>query len=366
MQKRLLGIFASVAVIVAACGGATTTLGAGRARPSPARRPRPARRRRRRRRTSPTSRSSASTSIERSADPRSQPGAGLDRRSRSSHALHRGLVYFDKDLNIVPALAESLGRLRRRARRSPSTCATRSTATATRSSPATSSTAGSAWSTRAPRRRTRTSWPRSSARPDLLAHGRRGSRPERRRHRRRPRQARRRGAGRQDVRRHTSTPRPTYFLSVADPVGRRARSRRSGSPAEGATEAGNYVSSGPFIARDLGPQQPDRPQAEPELVRRRQADPDRDPDVDDRPSRRRRRRAYEAGELDIGPARSRPRTSSGSRTIRCSAPSTRRSRRSAIAYYDFNNGVDPSAKASSRAARTRRRARPSTRTSGSR
>ena len=72
----------------------------------------------------------------------------------------------------------------------------------------------------------------------------------------------------------------TYFTSVmalwiAVPV----QEKWITSP--NATEAGELRRLRPVHPRHLGPQQPDRPQAEPELVRRRQADPDRDRHVHD-------------------------------------------------------------------------------------
>ena len=61
----------------------------------------------------------------------------------------------------------------------------------------------------------------------------------------------------------------TYFLSVADAVGRRSRSRRSGSPPKAPPRPANYVSSGPFTVESWDHNSADHPEAEPELVRRR-------------------------------------------------------------------------------------------------
>jgi oligopeptide transport system substrate-binding protein len=103
MQKRLLGILASIAVIAAACGSATTS-----SAPPPAS-------------TEP------GASVEASAPPASDladeqvirwpliqdpatldPNLAQDSQSTAVlDSLHRGLVYIDKDLKIVPALAES-------------------------------------------------------------------------------------------------------------------------------------------------------------------------------------------------------------------------------------------------------------------
>ncbi len=105
MQKRLLGIFASLAVIVAACGGTTPT-------------------------SAPPASTEPGASAEVTAAPPdsnladeqvlrvslgSEDPASLDPATASTstdigvlHALNRGLIYFDKDLNPVPALAEAL------------------------------------------------------------------------------------------------------------------------------------------------------------------------------------------------------------------------------------------------------------------
>lgn len=104
MQKRLFGILTAAAIIVAACGGATNT-------PAPS--------------------AGASTGTTPSGDASAPPEGGLaaeqilridisgepatlDPNKASSsdalaviRALHRPLVYYDKDLKVVPSLAES-------------------------------------------------------------------------------------------------------------------------------------------------------------------------------------------------------------------------------------------------------------------
>ena len=108
MQKRLFGILASVAIIVAACGGATASIGAARVDrtrsldgapaeapstapnangggPDPAHRPR--------------------TTSRRPSTP-ARPRTRLD---RGPARPERGLVYFDKDLKVVPELGVSRG-----------------------------------------------------------------------------------------------------------------------------------------------------------------------------------------------------------------------------------------------------------------
>lgn len=112
MHKRFLGIFASVAVIVAACGGATTS-----SAPSAPGASTPA--------GSQSTSSSAPASAAASgalADSQilrvslgSEDPATLDPSKASTstdigvlHALNRGLVFFDKDLAPVPSLATAL------------------------------------------------------------------------------------------------------------------------------------------------------------------------------------------------------------------------------------------------------------------
>lgn len=105
MQKRLFGILATVAVIVAACGGATSS-SAPPASSAAGESSAPA---------------SAAPSVSNLADqqilhidlgqepPTLDPNKAQDSTSIAVlHALHRGLVFFDKDLKIVPALAAAL------------------------------------------------------------------------------------------------------------------------------------------------------------------------------------------------------------------------------------------------------------------
>ena len=108
MQKRLLGILASIAVIAAACGGATTSPSAAPpASAAPGQSAAPA--------------ATPAPSVSDLADeqilhidlgqepPTLDPNKAQDSTSIAVlHALHRGLVYFDKDLKIVPALAAAL------------------------------------------------------------------------------------------------------------------------------------------------------------------------------------------------------------------------------------------------------------------
>ena len=101
MQKRLLGILASIAVIAAACGGATPSSAPAES-------------------TAPGESAAAATpdsnlaaeQIVRYAivgdPPTMDPSPAQDAVSIAVLGnLHRGLVYYDKDFNIVPALAES-------------------------------------------------------------------------------------------------------------------------------------------------------------------------------------------------------------------------------------------------------------------
>jgi oligopeptide transport system substrate-binding protein len=117
MQKRLLGILASIAVIVAACGGAATstapaaTTAAASTAPGASQSAAS---------TAPTE-SAAASGGQLAADQVLRWSLGnedpdtLDPSKASTstdiavlHALNRGLVYFDKDLNIVPSLAAAL------------------------------------------------------------------------------------------------------------------------------------------------------------------------------------------------------------------------------------------------------------------
>ncbi len=102
MQKRLFGILASMIVIVAACGGATTSSApAESAAPgeSPAA-------------SAPPVSNLADEQIYRidigGEPPTLDPSAAQDSNSLAVlRALHRPLVYIDKDLKVVPSLAES-------------------------------------------------------------------------------------------------------------------------------------------------------------------------------------------------------------------------------------------------------------------
>ncbi len=103
MHKRLLGLLASAAIVLAACGGATTTsappAGSGVAPSGDASAP-------------PASGGLAAEQIVRIAlpgePPTLDPNAAQDANSLTVlRALHRPLVYIDKDLQVVDALAES-------------------------------------------------------------------------------------------------------------------------------------------------------------------------------------------------------------------------------------------------------------------
>ena len=115
MQKRLFGILASIAILVAACGGATTSSSPAASQPAA---------------SQPASSSGASSGP--SASAAASGGALADQQtlrlslgsedpdtldpSKAStstdigvlHALNRGLIYFDKDLAPVPSLATAL------------------------------------------------------------------------------------------------------------------------------------------------------------------------------------------------------------------------------------------------------------------
>jgi oligopeptide transport system substrate-binding protein len=107
MQKRLFGILASIAVIVAACGGATTSSAPPPASTAPGQSAAPA--------------ETPAPSVADLADeqvlhidlgqepPTLDPNKAQDSTSIAVlHGINRGLVYFDKDLKVVPALAKDL------------------------------------------------------------------------------------------------------------------------------------------------------------------------------------------------------------------------------------------------------------------
>ena len=103
MHKRLLGLLATAAIVMAACGGATTTTAppaaSGPVASGDASAP-------------PASGGLAAEQIVRIAlpgePPTLDPNAAQDANSLTVlRALHRPLVYIDKDLNVVDALAES-------------------------------------------------------------------------------------------------------------------------------------------------------------------------------------------------------------------------------------------------------------------
>lgn len=103
MQKRLLGIFATMAIVLAACGGATqSSAPAESTEPGPTTEATQA----------PPESNLADEQILRYAivgdPPTLDPSPAQDAVSIAVLGnLHRGLVYYDKDFNIVPALAES-------------------------------------------------------------------------------------------------------------------------------------------------------------------------------------------------------------------------------------------------------------------
>lgn len=105
MQKRLIGILASIAVISAACGGATTSSApAESAAPGESAAATAA----------PPDSNLADEQVIRlylSAEDPASLDPGIAETSDSIailHSLNRGLIYFDKDLNPVPSLAESM------------------------------------------------------------------------------------------------------------------------------------------------------------------------------------------------------------------------------------------------------------------
>ena len=255
MHKRLFGILASVAVIVAACGGATTSrrrrrpaIGRGSGRIAAAAV---------RRRAAPSGADLADEQIlthrprrRGPDDPRPEQGARARTRSRCFTRLHRGLLYFDKDLKVVSR------RWPRRCRRSRPTAKTLTfklrDAKYSNGDPIVAGDLVYAWKRLIDPRTAATtyydaSWPRSPARQDLLdLYGRRaGRRPT-------PKidaaagQARRHRAGRQDLRRQPRRPRrPTSRTS--SPCGSPSPIQEKWITSPNATEAANYVSSGPFM-----------------------------------------------------------------------------------------------------------------------
>jgi oligopeptide transport system substrate-binding protein len=108
MQKRLFGILASVVVIVAACGGATTSSAPPPASTAPGESGAPA--------SAAPSASAADMADQQvlHIDLGNEPPTLDPNKAQSSDAiavlsaLQRGLVYFDKDLKIVPELAAAL------------------------------------------------------------------------------------------------------------------------------------------------------------------------------------------------------------------------------------------------------------------
>ena len=109
MQKRLFGILASVAVIVAACGGATSSSAPPASAAAPGGSEAPA--------ASATPVASAANLADQQIlhidlgqePPTLDPNKAQDSTSIAVlSGLQRGLVYFDKDLKIVPALAAAM------------------------------------------------------------------------------------------------------------------------------------------------------------------------------------------------------------------------------------------------------------------
>ena len=282
MQKRLFGILASIAVIVAACGGATTTLGAaGRRRRLRARRHRAACGRRPQR--LPTSPTEQILKVDLGSEPptldpnkaqdsnsiavlsRPQPRPGLLRQGPQGRA------------GAAPSPARGLGR---------------------RQDPDLHPEGRHQVQQRRPDRRRRLRVQHEAPgrpadrRAVLLRHGRSGRRratcsPSRAQIR--PRRdadvdalIAKLGVSAPDDKTfviNLTTP-ATYFLSVAGPVDHRADPGEVDHQPE--RDRGRQLRRlRPVRPRHLEPQQPDRPQAEPELVRRRQADADRDRHVDD-------------------------------------------------------------------------------------
>ena len=106
-SKRLLALVGAVAIIAAACGGSTATQPGG-ARSQVRQRTRMRPLRPAVCGISPTSRSFACISPARTPTPSILRSRKRRPTSPILHALNRGLLYFDQEQNIVPALAEAL------------------------------------------------------------------------------------------------------------------------------------------------------------------------------------------------------------------------------------------------------------------
>ena len=130
----------------------------------------------------------------------------------------------------------------------------------------------------------------------------------------------------------------TYFLSVALWV--MAPVQEKWIKSQGPPRDRRLRFSQAHPARHLEPQQRDRAQAEPELVRRGQADPDRDRHVDvAEPADA--QAAYEADEVDMvlpGPSEDIP----AGQATRPFAEEYLEIPTLAITQYDYNNGTNPS------------------------
>ena len=263
MQKRLLWhLVASIAIIAAACGGATTIVARRRPRtPAAASAPRPRRLGRRRSARAGASASAGRADLADQPDPsrhprrrgpgHARPEQGVDqhrhrrppcprtgasststrtstssRRWRPSHADDLGRR---PDLHVHPPRRQVQQRRPDRRRRPRVRVEARS-------------------STRAPPRPIRPSCAPVVGADELIAHDRQQAGPDGRRHRRGPRQARRR-------RRRTTRPsssswptRPRYFLDIVALWGA-APIQKKWVKTPNFTEAANYVSSGPFMMK---------------------------------------------------------------------------------------------------------------------